>query len=259
MTPLAKFVHKQREEKPILAMTHVIYGYPSVEESIECMAELLAAGVDLLEVQFPFSDPVADGPAIVHACHKALEQPLTVANCLNTLGQLQADYPASRILLMSYLNPMYRFGLEHLVDQAAANHIAGLIIPDLPYEQAHSYTAHCQQQNIEPIWLVTPATPKERLGFLASKSDGLLYCVSRSGVTGQTTKSEHSLKDYLAEIGAHTETPLAVGFGIRAPEQVQELIGLADIAIVGSALLEAFNRGGKTEVVKTYKALFDQQ
>ncbi|MGB0662680.1 MAG: tryptophan synthase subunit alpha [Pontibacterium sp.] len=260
MSALANFIHKQRESRQVLAMTHVIYGYPSVAESLEVMEGLLEAGAEILEVQFPFSDPVADGPAIVSACHHALTQSVSVSECLHSMKELSERYPNSRILLMSYLNPMYRYGLTTLVKDAAQSGVSGLIIPDLPYEQAKEYREACAEQGVEPIWLVTPATPPERLAFLASQSSGLLYCVSRSGVTGQTSQvKDESVAGYLEQIRAHTQTPLALGFGLREPEQVQALTNKAEIAIVGSALLEAFNQGGKSAVVDKYKSLFHPQ
>lgn len=247
---------QSRPSQPMQAMTHIIYGYPTVAESLELMQTLLEEGVEILEVQFPFSDPVADGPAIVAACHQALRQPLRVEDCLSDLGRLKRDFPNTDILLMSYLNPMYRFGLGRLIARAAEEGIAGLIIPDLPLEESDDYRALCQQHGIDPIWLVTPASPAERIADIAGQAQGLLYCVSRSGVTGQKDGSLLELSQYLASIRQHTSVPLAVGFGIRTAEQVAALQGQASIAIVGSALLEAFNQHGKDGVRSLYRTLF---
>ena len=247
MSQLADFINaKQPLSNQPLAMTHVIYGYPSIEASLEWMQTLLEMGVETLEVQFPFSDPVADGPTIVEACHKALESEPKMQQCLTDLGRLARDYPDSKVLLMSYLNPVFRFGITKLVKAASQQGLTGLILPDLPIEHAKEYQDACHKHQLDAIWLITPNMPKERIKQIASQANGMLYCVSRAGVTGQKSKTESAfdLTAYLAEIRLHTNVPLAVGFGIRAPQQVAELAGLADIAIVGSALLEAYNQGG---------------
>ncbi len=265
MSQLTAFIEQQRQKKPILSMTHVVYGYPTVQESLDWMARLMKEGVDFIEVQFPFSDPVADGPSIVAACHKALEQTLDVESCLTQLGELAKGFPESRIVLMSYLNPMYRYGLDKLAKRAAEENILGLILPDLPIEQAATYQAACEKYQVDPIWLVTPVTPKDRLAMLAGQASGFLYCVARSGVTGHSvheTKMHEgkskttSLDDYLAEIKVHSSAPIGVGFGLRERAQIEQLIDKADIAILGSALLDAYNKGGQEEGIKLIKDLF---
>lgn len=261
MSQLADFINdKQPLANRPLAMTHVIYGYPSIEASLDWMQTLLAMGVETLEVQFPFSDPVADGPTIVKACHLALESQPKMQQCLADLGRLGRDYPDSKILLMSYLNPVYRFGISKLVETAAKEGIAGLILPDLPIEHAQEYQDACQKNALDAIWLITPNMPKARIKYIAEQAKGMLYCVSRSGVTGQkgNLENDFDLAAYLDEIRQHTKVPLAVGFGIRDAEQVAALSGFADIAIVGSALLEAYNQGGKVAGRDLVARLFPQ-
>lgn len=260
MSQLATFIHEKRQVKPILSMTHVVYGYPTVQESLDWMERLMQEGVDFIEVQFPFSDPVADGPSIVAACHKALEHELQVDTCLSELGSLAKKYTQSRIVLMSYLNPMYRFGLDKLAKRAAEEQVIGLILPDLPIEQAATYQAACKANNIDPVWLVTPVTPPARLEMLASQASGFLYCVARSGVTGHSSHEgkvkSTSLDDYLAHIKQHASAPMGVGFGLRERAQIEQLIGKADVAILGSALLDAYNQGGQDAGIKLIKDLF---
>lgn len=263
MSQLADFIQQKRQVKPILSMTHVVYGYPTRQQSLAWMTRLLTEGVDFIEVQFPFSDPVADGPSIVAACHKALEQTLTVEDFLTDMGVLARDFPDSRIVLMSYLNPMYRYGLDKLAKRAAEINMPGLIIPDLPIELSADYIAACEANHIDPIWLVTPVTPKERLEMLASKASGFLYCVARSGVTGHSNHegkgSTTSVDDYLAHIKAHAKAPMGVGFGLRERHQIEALIGKADIAILGSALLDAYNQGGEDAGIALLNTLFPKK
>lgn len=261
MSQLANYISDKRQQKPILSMTHVVYGYPTVKDSLDWMATLLEAGADFIEVQFPFSDPVADGPTIVAACHGALHnQKPSVEECLTDIGKLARDFPESRIVLMSYLNPMYHYGLEKLVKRCAEENILGLILPDLPYEQAGDLRTYCDAHGIDPVWLVTPVTPKDRLAFLAKEARGFLYCVARSGVTGNSNhngEKQQSLDEYLAEINSHANAPMGVGFGIREKAHVEAITGKADVAIVGSALLDAYNKGGKEEGLKLFNSLFD--
>lgn len=260
MSKLQTFIEQQRKDKPILLMTHVVYGYPSIDESLALMRDLLSEGVELLEVQFPFSDPSADGPSILHACHQALQQRPTLARCLEDIAQLATAFPASRILLMSYLNPLYRYGLERLPADAAAAGIAGFIIPDLPLELAADFRHSCVEARIEPIWMLTPETPPARMQQICAAASGMLYCVSRRGVTGADSHNSGNsqqvpLEDYLAAIRATTPLPLGVGFGIRTGAQVKALYGLADIAVVGSGLLDAFNRGGRSAALEQVRLL----
>ncbi|WP_027858462.1 tryptophan synthase subunit alpha [Marinobacterium jannaschii] len=243
MSSLQKYIIDQRESKPILLMTHVVYGYPTVADSLQLMASLLEQGVEFLEVQFPFSDPVADGPAITAACHAAVENKPELAQYLVDMAKLKTAYPDSRILMMSYLNPLYRFGLDRVVCLARGV-ISGFIIPDLPLEMGQQFADECINADIAPIWLATPDTDEERLKVVGKAAYGMLYCVSRRGVTGQHTDQLNDLSSYLQRVKAHVDVPLGVGFGIQSPQDVADLTGQADIAILGSALLNAFNQGG---------------
>ncbi|MGO3346415.1 MAG: tryptophan synthase subunit alpha [Marinomonas sp.] len=263
MSQLANFIQQKRQQKPILSMTHVVYGYPTLQDSLDWITRLLEEGVDFIEVQFPFSDPVADGPSIVAACHKALEQTLSVETFLTDMEKLTHAFPNSRIVLMSYLNPMYRYGLDKLTKRAAEINMPGLILPDLPIELANDYISACETNQIDPIWLVTPVTPKERLEMLASQASGFLYCVARSGVTGHSDhegkNTDYSVDEYLAHIKKYTNAPMGVGFGLRERSQIEALIGKADIAIIGSALLDAYNHGGQNEGIALLRSLFPNQ
>ncbi|NVK40279.1 MAG: tryptophan synthase subunit alpha [Oceanospirillaceae bacterium] len=248
MSALQHFIETRRKDSEILLMTHVVYGYPTVDESLALMRDLLDTGVELLEVQFPFSDPSADGPSILNACHEALENKPTLSACLEDMAKLSRDYPDSRILLMSYLNPFYRYGLERLPKDAAQSGISGFIVPDLPLELAGAFRSACNDADVEPVWMLTPETPASRMQDICAAATGLLYCVSRRGVTGKSDGNAQPLDDYLAGIRTYTDLPLAVGFGIRDAAQVAALTGKADIAILGSGILDAFNAGGRAAV-----------
>lgn len=251
MNKLTSFIQEQRQTKPLLMMTHVVYGYPSIEKSLEIMQLMLESGVEILEVQFPFSDPVADGPTITTACHHALENQPKLSQCLKDIKQLAQRYSQSRVLLMSYLNPLLQPGFASLAQQMGDN-VIGIIIPDLPIDH-HTMLAPLCEKEISPIWLITPDMQQERIRTVIKHAQGMLYCVSRSGVTGQQapiqddTKAQN-IQSYLSTIRKFTSLPLAVGFGINTASDIRSLKGHADVAIVGSALLNAFNKGGLESV-----------
>lgn len=254
MSPLQSFIEQQRQNKPILLMTHVIYGYPTVADSLQLMADILATGVEILEVQFPFSDPVADGPAITAACHTALEQKPELGQCLVDLAKLQTLYPDSRILLMSYLNPLVQYGFDRLI-ATSRGVLSGFIIPDLPIQMGRKFAADCAEAGMSMIWLTTPDIADERLQEVAQAGHGMLYCVSRRGVTGGHTTQDDGLASYLTRVRQQVSVPLGVGFGIQDAEDVAALNSLADIAILGSALLRAYNESGSRAVTELVRSL----
>ena len=242
MTHLDSFIKDRRQSKSVLLMTHVIYGYPTVEKSLDFMRVLLNKGVDLLEVQFPFSDPVADGPTITTACHDALENAPTFDEYLNDLNQLSKQYPDTRILIMSYLNPLLQYGAEQLASKSNGG-LHGIIVPDLPLEAARLMEP-MNATTAAPVWLLTPDTSDERIAQVTAAAKGMIYCVSRKGVTGQTTNGMEGVKQYIDRVRNNTDVPLGVGFGIQSADDIRLLHGIADVAIVGSGLLNAYRKKG---------------
>lgn len=249
MHPLTQYIRDKRKTQDILLMTHVVYGYPSIEDSLSIMRSLLNQGADILEVQFPFSDPVADGPTITTACHHALENKPRLEQLLADIEMLSKEFPKQHILLMSYLNPLLQFGLDNLANTMKNSGISSLIIPDI-LQDSYPLLAPLTEQNISPIWLVTPDMSDERIKQLKQRADGMLYCVSRKGVTGKQQpdsvdkSATIQIGNYLNRVKGLTELPLAMGFGIRTREDVKALIGHADVAIAGSVFLDAYNAGG---------------
>ncbi|MCV6613240.1 MAG: tryptophan synthase subunit alpha [Amphritea sp.] len=253
MNELKTFIQAQRNKKPLLLMTHVVYGYPSVAKSLEVMAHLLDNGVELLEVQFPFSDPVADGPVITAACHEAISHQPKLEQCIEDIKALSRQYPDSKLLLMSYLNPVLNYGVERLAETLSGD-IAGIIIPDITI-QGQRLLAPLDRHGVTPVWIITPDTATERIAQISDTADGMLYCVSNAGVTGQQADGLDNIQSYLARVRQHTGLPLSVGFGISSGEHLQRLAGHADVAIVGSALLKAFNQDELTGVAEKLSEL----
>lgn len=248
MNALQKFIQDERESKSHLLMTHVVYGYPSIAKSLELMRLMLHNGVELLEVQFPFSDPVADGPTITIACHHALEQQPDLSQCIKDISDLADENLSSKVLLMSYLNPLLQIGFDELALQMSES-LSGIIIPDLPIDHA-AMLAPLLAKGVSPIWLITPDMPDARIRKVSEQATGMLYCVSRSGVTGQSDAKVEGIQDYLQRVRTFTRLPLGVGFGINTAADLQVVSDHADIAIIGSAFLNAFNERGEAGVAE---------
>lgn len=229
-------IRDARTKKPVLLMTHIVVGYPSFEASLQIVDAMVAAGVDLMELQIPFSEPMADGPIIVAANQKALAQGSTVERCFEFAATVtrRHDIP---FLFMSYYNMLFRTGVAGFVERMKTAGLTGSIIPDLPPEEAGEYLPAMERAGLNPIFIYAPSTSDERMRTLASQGRGFIYCVARKGVTGLHTTFSSELDAYLARCRAATKLPLAVGFGVQDAADVDFLRGKVDIAVVGSATL----------------------
>ena len=219
-------------------MSHAVIGYPSLEENVKAIAGLADAGVRLIELQVPFSDPVADGHTLVNACYEALKHGGSVQATLDLAERVCTRHPEVTFVLMSYLNPLYRYGLERLFEAAVAAGIKGMIIPDWPVEEIEPWLPKLDELGLAPILMVTPNTAEERVGRIARASRGMIYVVSRMGVTGHETHWGEKFQNYIAGIRKHTELPLAVGFGVRTNADLAALAGKAEVAAFCSQYIE---------------------
>ncbi len=214
-------------------------GYPKKDEFISLLTEICKDG-DVVEVGVPFSDPMADGVTIQRSSHSAIEQGVTLHWIIEQLAASDIDTP---IVLMSYLNPLLAYGYEQLAKDAVAAGVCGFIVPDLPYEESAEFRAALDGQGLGLIQLVTPATPADRLEQLCKVSQGFVYAVTVTGVTGGATAMPPEVVDYLDEVRKHAGIPVCAGFGVREAAQVSLLGNHADGVIVGSALLETIEAG----------------
>jgi tryptophan synthase alpha chain len=251
---------RARAEGRVALVPYVMGGYPDLETS-EALARALAeAGADVLELGVPFSDPLADGATIQHAGQVALERGTTLGTCLGLAARLAARV-RTPLVLMGYYNPIYSLGVERFCEHAAAAGVAGLIVPDLPPEEAGPLARAARARGIEPIYLVTPTSPEARVARVAAESartgNGFVYCVALSGVTGARAALPEHLGDFLARVRARTALPLAVGFGISRPEHVATVGGLADGVVVASALLNAVDAAPAAGRVAAGVAFFE--
>jgi tryptophan synthase alpha chain len=228
-----------RERHELALMPYVMAGYPNLPRSLEIMRQIAEGGADLLEIGVPFSDPVADGVTIQAASQVALDGGFRLNDLLTATRQQPLRCPA---VLMSYLNPLLAFGRDPLMDALVESKIAGLIVPDLPLEEADDWLVAARERQLAVIFLVAPTSSDERIRRIAAQSDGFIYAVSVAGTTGVRDRADAHLTDYLTRIRQITDKPIAVGFGISKPEHVQALRGVADGAIVGSRLVQAIER-----------------
>ncbi len=232
------FAAARAEGRPAL-MPYYTLGYPSIPTSEAVTRAISGAGADLIELGVPFSDPLADGPTIQRSTQVALEQGTTVAGCLELTARLRKDGVSQALLLMGYVNPILAYGAARFVADAAAAGADGLIIPDLPPEEAGEIEAACSAHGLALIYLAAPNSTPERLAMVASHTTGFLYLVSVTGVTGARDGLPSDLPAFVDRARAVARTPVAVGFGIATPAQAQAVGQLADGVIVGSALINA--------------------
>jgi tryptophan synthase alpha chain len=240
---LEKYLRTRLEEKDILLMTHIVLGYPTFEDSFKIIEAMQASGVDLMELQIPFSEPIADGPVILHANQKALAGGATVQKCLDCSKEITSAFDIP-FLFMSYYNILFKYGVERFGAAMAGNRLQGAIVPDLPPEEGAEYLGAMQKYNLAPIFIYSPTTPDQRMQYLASFGKGFIYCVARKGVTGVDTDFSGQLEHYLGRCRRATNLPLALGFGVKDKADVDFLRGKADIAVIGSQTIRLVDREG---------------
>jgi tryptophan synthase alpha chain len=244
---------KQNDKLQVLS--HAVVGFPTLDENERAIAGLVESGVKLIELQVPFSDPVADGHTLVNACYDALKTGGSVKATLELCKKVSAQHPDASFILMSYLNPLYRYGLEQLFRDAAAAGFKGMIIPDMPVEQFEPFMPLLDELGLAPILMVTPNTSDERVERIAKSARGMVYVVSRMGVTGKQTQWGEAFMNYVARIRKHTDLPLAIGFGVRAAEDLKALTGVAEVAAFCSKYIEWQREDGSEKAAEKMKTL----
>jgi len=220
-------------------VTFVMAGDPDPETSLEIVRALPGAGADLIEIGMPFSDPMADGPAIQAAGLRALHAGQTLKKTLQLVRDFRAGDDDTPIVLMGYYNPIYSYGHEVFLDDAREAGVDGLIIVDLPPEADDELCLPAIERDLNFIRLATPTTDDKRLPKVLQNTSGFVYYVSITGITGTRAPDIGSVTSAVGRIKRHTELPVAVGFGVKTPEQAAAIAAGADAVVVGSALVEA--------------------
>ena len=238
----ATFARLRTERRPGL-VTYVTSGDPGLERTGEILSALDRAGADVIEVGVPFSDPLADGPVIQRATERALAAGTTLASVLGLIGRSRARL-AAPIVLFSYANPILRLGAERFADLARDAGVDGVLVLDLPIEEADDFRALLVSREIDTILLLSPTTTDERLRKAASLGTGFLYAISRLGVTGARERVADGAEEMVRRIRSVSTLPIALGFGISKPGHVREVGRWADAAVVGSALVNVIAEAG---------------
>lgn len=240
---LAAYIAERKKQKPILVMGHVVCGYPSFEDNLKALQIMADCGVDLVELQFPFSEPSADGPLFVRANERSLKSGTTVRQCFEFMETVTARFPF-KVLMMGYYNTAFKMGEEKFLQRLKEAGGVGYILPDLPVEEAANLHALSEKMGLEPIMLMTPTSSDKRLAQLGQAARGFVYAVARKGVTGSKTAMNEELKAFIGRCRQHTDVPIAVGFGISSREDMQFLSQFADIAVIGTAALKTWEERG---------------
>lgn len=240
-------IRKRLEEKDILLMTHIVLGYPSFEVNREVVAQMVENGVDCIELQIPFSEPMADGPVILKANQDSLARGTSVAECMEFGAEMTATYDIP-FLFMTYYNIIFKYGEDAFFNDCKKAGIQGLIIPDLPPEMGDIFFELASQRQIAPILIYAPTSTDKRMAELDEAGDGFIYCVARRGVTGKKSEFDDEFNSYLARCRAATDKPIAVGFGIQNKDDVLTLKGKADMAVIGSQTIRLVDEKGPRAV-----------
>ncbi|SEF75831.1 tryptophan synthase, alpha chain [Billgrantia desiderata] len=246
------FAALKAEKRPAL-VTYVTAGDPDFETSLEILQGLPAAGADVIEIGMPFSDPMADGPAIQKAALRALGSGQTMTRTLELVHAFRQQDSQTPLVLMGYYNPIHRYGVARFLADAARAGVDGLIVVDLPPEHDDELCLPAREHGIAFIRLATPTTDAKRLPRVLENASGFLYCVSVNGITGVRAPDFHDVEGMVGRLREHSHLPIAVGFGIRTAAQAQAIGRFSDAVVVGSALVEAIEsaetRHGAIEAV----------
>ncbi|MCX6761303.1 MAG: tryptophan synthase subunit alpha [Candidatus Moranbacteria bacterium] len=245
MVSIQQQLQKIKKENRLGIMTHIVVGYPSLKESEKIIQTMADAGVDFIELQIPFSDPMADGPTIMQANRHALQNKTKVKDAFGLMKKMSGKISIP-LLFMGYFNTIFNYGVERFCREAMECGCSGLIFPDIPLEEEakEHFLKFAKKYNLSNIRVLSPASTPERIKKNAEVADGFLYFVGRKGTTGAKTKLDEALNCNLEKIKKYVKIPVAVGFGISETKHIKSLIGKAEVAVIGSAVLDRYAKAG---------------
>ena len=244
----AKF-NELKTNKKFALMPFIMAGDPNIEKTSEILLKLQENGADLIELGIPYSDPLADGPTIQLSASRALKSGTTPRKVITLLDSLKGKLNIP-IVLFTYLNPLLCFGFEQFCEMASNAGVSGIIIPDLPLEEAYKFSKVVSKHSMDLILLVAPTTPLERMKKISNHTKGFTYLVSVTGVTGERNKMESRVENLIAKLKEINNNPIAVGFGISTPEHVNKVRNWgADGVIIGSAFVKRISSSSEKDVV----------
>ena len=250
LSPIAQRFEQLKQEKRLALMPFLMAGDPDLATTSEVLLSLQNSGADMVELGMPYSDPLADGPVIQAAAARALAAGTTPGKVLEMLTSLK-DQLTIPVILFTYSNPLLNVGMEAFCERASAAGAAGLVVPDLPLEEAERLSPLAEQQGLDLVLLVAPTTPADRMVRIGQRSRGFTYLVSVTGVTGERAQMETRVEGLVQELKQSSEVPVAVGFGISGADQVRQVRSWgADGAIVGSALVKRMAAAGDGQIAE---------
>ncbi|HET7466369.1 MAG TPA: tryptophan synthase subunit alpha [Candidatus Dormibacteraeota bacterium] len=230
-----------RADGDLKLVVYVMAGHPTRKKSLDIAKRIAASGVAALELGVPHSDPLADGPVIQKAGQAALEHGMDVDGCLELAASVSGE--GAPVVLMSYVNPILAHDARRFAADAAQAGVAGVIVPDMPIEEAEPVASWLRAASLDTVFMVAPTTAPNRIGAICERSSGFVYCVTLTGITGARKELPPGLKDVVKNVRDRTELPIATGFGISRPEHMKALRGVADAAVVGSAVVAEIDAG----------------
>ena len=248
---IAKKFKELKAKNEAALILYLTGGYPNLSASMKTIKTLAESGADIIEIGIPFSDPIADGPTIQESSHTSLMKGTTLKRIISNVKKLEINTP---LVFMSYLNPLLAYGKEEILRDMNNCNVSGLIIPDLPVEEASEWIYLSKEHNIELIFLLTPTSPPRRRKKIVKESRGFIYCVSVLGTTGVRNEMPPYLDKLLKDTKKIADKPIALGFGISTAEQIESLRKKVDGVILGSRIIEAIkNEENLKELVAELK------
>jgi tryptophan synthase alpha chain len=240
-----------RTDGDLKLVAYMMAGHPNRKRSIEVGKRLAGSGIAALEIGIPHSDPLADGPVIQRAGQTALEHGMTVEGALDVAAEVASE--GVPVVLMTYINPILAHDPRRFAAEAAQAGVAGVIVPDLPVEESEPVAGWLRSASLDTIFMVAPTTTQDRIESICEHSSGFVYCVTVTGITGARKELPAGMSDLFGAVRRHTQLPVAAGFGISRAEHMKALRGSADAAVVGSAIVDAIDRG--TDPLRLVKEL----
>jgi len=253
MNRIDKLFRRLKKQRKKAFIVYVTAGYPSMPATEKLLPVLEKSGADLVELGIPFSDPLADGPTIQRSSHEALLKGATVSAILKMVRRAREKVTLP-LVFMTYYNPILKYGLKKFIIDSKKAGVDGVIVPDLPPDEAGPFISFAKGMSFDTIFLAAPTSTRKRLEKIAKKSTGFIYYVSLTGVTGARKRLPKDIVSHVRELKKITQKPVCVGFGISTPIQARRISRLADGIIVGSALIKVVEKSGRGDIYKKAKA-----
>ncbi|MBI5188350.1 MAG: tryptophan synthase subunit alpha [Nitrospirae bacterium] len=245
MTRIEKTFKKLKKENRKAFIPYIMAGDPNLERTKDIVLMFEECEADIVELGVPFTDPLADGPTIQRASERALKEGVTLRKVIAFVRELRRSTEIP-VVLMTYYNPVFKYGEENLVKDAKDAGVDGVIVPDLPPDEAENFIKLSRKADLDTIFLLAPTSTEDRIKKVVKASKGFIYYVSITGITGAKLLLDGSIEALISEIKKYTDKPIAIGFGVSTPEEASQVAGVADGVIVGSAIVRAVQEGRET-------------